>query len=822
MRHEVATLKQNTARAESSARHEESEASRCHIAQLEATVASLKRDLVDAQSARDAAELRARHASCSTYEAMATGAFDEQERLRAAENRAAACEKQLAGVVAHAAAAERAQAAERASLRSRAAAVELEAARVASGYGEKRAGWVAAIEQLEGDLERANATQAQTAAENEELTRQVRMLTEAAAAAPKPHASHSKAAAAEAATETTNQTAAAPGKDQRPSTNDSDALRDTTAALAATRLALAEAAERAVALAADLAREQRLKVRAQQLADQLAEKLLTTTQRHRTHPAHEAARGPSPTETGGVAQQKNTNPTSSSAAPRHHTTTSFLASQAAQASHSMSSPLEQPLRSTVNVHRTSPPLPRRSPSIDTTAAAIAAAMADTRARLAPTVAPPVPPPATEPAAAPETFFSPKSALKKQRSADLDQNLATGSSNNGSGDGSAGSPNDRSVHFGDDSVFEFHRDDILATAPSSDSPQANSNAGKKQQEVVGGGASAEGASLESTYETAVFSVNEPRTPCAPKAPLPNRNGGAKANNGVVEETTKENAAPAPPQAATAATQGPRPKRPPTEAVTPARRLLESAMPLQPTAKSAGLTTASASAGPHAHRPVKTTATTQTAKQRLKVGLALEHGCLAGKSSAAQRTHALTALSQCDAANLRPVLLLRDDGPQGRPSFRGLYIPTGGRKHNASNSSNNESSKSSMSVLSRVFGNGPEQFSLEDATCFFGWNDVDRRFSRVSGPGPAAFPDAVNNDTPKKGSAATTSGNNNNNNNNYLPTRSNHPSVTNLPPTVVAVGYNPITAKYWRKQHDTSHTQEPTFKIYEPVETARPFV
>jgi len=797
LRHELATLKQNTARAERSARFEESESSRCHIARLEATVASLKRDLVEAQSARDAAELRVRHASCSTHEATATNAFDEHERLRAAENRAAACEKELAEAVAHSASAERAQAAERASLRARAAAVELEAARVASGYGEKRAGWVSAIEQLEGDLDRANATQAQTAAENEELMRQVMLLTDAAAAAPKPHASHH--ATEEAAT---NQTAPSPPKGkEKKSTNDADALRDTTAALAATRLALAEAAERAVALAGDLAREQRQKVRAQQLADQLAEKLLTPTQRYRSSQVSEAVRGPAPSsESVGVAAQ----------------TTSFLASQATQASHSMPSPLEQPLRHTTTTsHRNSPPMPARSPSIDTTAAAIAAAMADTRARLAPSVAPPAPPPRTDAAAAPtETFFSPKSALKKHRSADQDQNLAT--TNDGSGgDGSASSPNDRSVHFGDDSVFEFHREDILASAPSSDSPQANSNAGKKQR--VGANGSSTDAASDTTFETAVFTVNEPRTPCAPKASLPTRGGGAKTNNTVVEappadpktsksgadivqETTKENAVPVPP----------RQKRPPTEAVTPARRLLESAMPLQPTATS---TTATAAAA-HAHRPVKNSATTQTAKQRLKVGLALEHGCLAGKSSAAQRAHALTALSQCDAANLRPVLLLRDDGPQGRPSFRGLYIPTGGRKHTAttSNSNGKSESSSSSSVLSRVFGNGPEQFSLEDATCFFGWSDVDRRFSRVSGPGPAAFPDAVN--TPKKGS---TSGNNN-----YLPTRANHPSVTNLPPTVVAVGYNPITAKYWRKQHDTSNTQEPTFKIYEPVETARPFV
>jgi hypothetical protein len=106
------------------------------------------------------------------------------------------------------------------------------------------------------------------------------------------------------------------------------------------------------------------------------------------------------------------------------------------------------------------------------------------------------------------------------------------------------------------------------------------------------------------------------------------------------------------------------------------------------------------------------------------------------------------------------------------------------------------------LSRVFGSGPEQFSLQDATGFFGWSDADRRFVRVGGPAPAAFPDTA------AQAAASGSG---------LPTtRSSHPAVTSLGATVVAVGYNPITAKYWRKQHDAAGTHEPTFKIYEPAD------
>ena len=47
---------------------------------------------------------------------------------------------------------------------------------------------------------------------------------------------------------------------------------------------------------------------------------------------------------------------------------------------------------------------------------------------------------------------------------------------------------------------------------------------------------------------------------------------------------------------------------------------------------------------------------------------------------------------------------------------------------------------------------------------------------------------------------------------------HHQVTALAPTVVAVGYNPISRKYLRKQHDaTGSTANITFKIYEPAAT-----
>ncbi len=38
----------------------------------------------------------------------------------------------------------------------------------------------------------------------------------------------------------------------------------------------------------------------------------------------------------------------------------------------------------------------------------------------------------------------------------------------------------------------------------------------------------------------------------------------------------------------------------------------------------------------------------------------------------RAGALAALRAIEAAQRRPVLLLRDDGPDGRPAFRGVYI------------------------------------------------------------------------------------------------------------------------------------------------------
>ena len=44
---------------------------------------------------------------------------------------------------------------------------------------------------------------------------------------------------------------------------------------------------------------------------------------------------------------------------------------------------------------------------------------------------------------------------------------------------------------------------------------------------------------------------------------------------------------------------------------------------------------------------------------------------------------------------------------------------------------------------------------------------------------------------------------------------HHQVTALGPTVIAVGYNPISRKFLRKQHDASGTagNDLTWKIYE---------
>ena len=43
---------------------------------------------------------------------------------------------------------------------------------------------------------------------------------------------------------------------------------------------------------------------------------------------------------------------------------------------------------------------------------------------------------------------------------------------------------------------------------------------------------------------------------------------------------------------------------------------------------------------------------------------------------------------------------------------------------------------------------------------------------------------------------------------------HHQVTTLGPTIIAVGYNPISRKFLKKQHDSAGgTKEVTWKIYE---------
>ena len=41
--------------------------------------------------------------------------------------------------------------------------------------------------------------------------------------------------------------------------------------------------------------------------------------------------------------------------------------------------------------------------------------------------------------------------------------------------------------------------------------------------------------------------------------------------------------------------------------------------------------------------------------------------------------------------------------------------------------------------------PQSFSLHDATALFSWSDVEKRFSRLGGPAPAAFPDPAHRET-----------------------------------------------------------------------------
>lgn len=130
---------------------------------------------------------------------------------------------------------------------------------------------------------------------------------------------------------------------------------------------------------------------------------------------------------------------------------------------------------------------------------------------------------------------------------------------------------------------------------------------------------------------------------------------------------------------------KPKRAVTEATTPARVALSK--PLAPSQKH--------------NAYARGTASPRTKAQK-KVTLAIDM-CLAASS---QHDGCLAALGKIEASNRRPLLLLRDNESGGAPAFRGLYIQTGGDQ--------DENGDERSGQISRVFGNGPETFSLKDAT------------------------------------------------------------------------------------------------------------
>jgi hypothetical protein len=147
---------------------------------------------------------------------------------------------------------------------------------------------------------------------------------------------------------------------------------------------------------------------------------------------------------------------------------------------------------------------------------------------------------------------------------------------------------------------------------------------------------------------------------------------------------------------------RSKRPSNEATTPARQAL--AKPLAPTVK---------------HTAYARGTLSPRSKSTKKVSMAIDM-CLA--SSSQQREGCLEALAKVEASNRRPILLLKDNDSGGAPAFRGLYIQTGAEEGDGGDGG---------SELSRVFGHGPETFSLKDSTrCEF--ESISLRIHVVSLP------------------------------------------------------------------------------------------
>jgi hypothetical protein len=148
---------------------------------------------------------------------------------------------------------------------------------------------------------------------------------------------------------------------------------------------------------------------------------------------------------------------------------------------------------------------------------------------------------------------------------------------------------------------------------------------------------------------------------------------------------------------------RAKRPSNEATTPARQAL--AKPLAPSVK---------------HTAYARGTLSPRSKSCKKVSMAIDM-CLA--SSSQQREGCLEALAKVEASNRRPILLLKDNDSGGAPAFRGLYIQTGAEGEGDDGEGGIE--------LSRVFGHGPETFSLKDSTrCEF--ESVSLRIYVVSLP------------------------------------------------------------------------------------------
>lgn len=234
----------------------------------------------------------------------------------------------------------------------------------------------------------------------------------------------------------------------------------------------------------------------------------------------------------------------------------------------------------------------------------------------------------------------------------------------------------------------------------------------------------------------------------------------------------------------------------EPVTPAKELL--AHPSKQTTK---------------HKAYCSIRTPKT-KSRHRVRLALELGCLAGRSLEGLRIAAIKALKQIEEANHKAFILL-DDDPTSRAAFRGLYVQS-------SNKDNKENACSKKSFsFSRMFGSGPKTLSMHDVTSFFSWNDVEKRLVRVKGPPPAiiAKPKIVDGKHYNElaGKIRT-------------PLLINQPWQIRTPkalsklcedqdvslgPTIVALGTNKISLKYLRKAmcQPKVSAREPVFELFE---------